>query len=157
MTGTFQIRKQNDGGVQELMEASTNVEFDVNYPVSFSTDGTIVAYASGSELLGVNNSEIAAPEFYEQTDIDDIATTAIKVLVSPVKENSLVEVLPSVTITDADTMAGYIGTKCDFDASLELVLGTVGTDAQVLDSKTYTAEDGTLTINPIVKFLSTVY
>lgn len=157
MTGTFQIRKQNDGGVQELINASTNVEFDVNYPVSFDTDGTLTAYASGAEIFGVNNTEFAAPEFFSQDDLDDIATTALTVLVSPVKSNSLVEVLSSVSVTDEDTMKGYIGSKVDFNASLAAVLGTAGTDAQVMDYKVYTATDGTLTINPIVKFLSTVY
>jgi len=157
MTGIFQIKKQNDGGVQELIELDTKVVLNVNDPVAFSTDGTIKAYASGDEIVGVNNSEMVAPEFYEQVDLDAVGTTPLKVLISPVKHNSLVEVLPSVTITDEATIKAEIGTKVDLNASLEVVLGTSGTDAQIVDYMKYTAKDGALNINPIVKFLSTQY
>jgi hypothetical protein len=157
MTGTFQIRKQNDGGVQELYNAATNVVFAVNDPVSYDTDGTLKAYATGGQIFGVNNSEMVAPEFYGQTDLDNIATTAVDVLISPVKLESQVEVLPSIAITDEATIKAVIGHKLDFNVSNELVLGLAGTDAQVVDYKVYTAKDGTLTINPIVIFLDTVY
>ena len=157
MTGTFQIRKQNDGGVQELREYNTKVTLAVGDPVAFSTDGTLKAYATGDEILGVNNSQMAAPEFYNQSDLDDIATTPVKVLISPIKGGeSEVEVIPSVAITAIATIEAVIGHKLDFNASNELVLGTPGTDAQVSGYKVYTAKDGSLTINPIVTFLSTV-
>ena len=158
MTGTFQIRKQNDGGVQELIEYNSKVVLAVNDPVSFSTDGTLKAYATGDELLGVNNSEIVAPEFYSQVDIDAIATTPVKVLISPVKKGeSEVEVLPSIAITAIATIEAEIGTKVDLNVSNEVVLGVAGTDARIIDYKVYTAKDGTLDINPIVVFLTTVF
>jgi hypothetical protein len=105
---------------------------------------------------------MAAPEFYNQTDLDDIATTAVKVLISPVKHNSNVEVLPAVAITGtmAEALAiiePVIGHKLDFNAGLEIVLGTPGTDAQIVDYMVYTAIDGAVNINPIVKLLITQY
>jgi hypothetical protein len=158
MTGTFQIRKQNDGGVQELREYNSKVVLAVNDPVAFSTDGTLKAYATGDEILGVNNSEIVAPEFYSQVDIDAIATTPVKVLISPVKQDeSEVEVIPSVAITAVATIEAVIGHKLDFNVSNELILGTPGTDAQVSGYKVYTAKDGDLNINPIVTFLDAVF
>ena len=158
MTGTFQIRKQNDGGVQELIEYNSKVVLAVNDPVSFSTDGTLKAYATGDEILGVNNSELVAPEFYNQEDLDAIATTPVKVLISPVKKDeSEVEVIPSVAITSVATIEAEIGLKRDFNVSNELVLGADGTDARIVDYKVYTAKDGSLTINPIVVFLTTVF
>ena len=156
MTGTFQIKKQNDGGVQELIEYNTKDILAVNDPVSFDTDGTVIAYAGG-QILGVNNSQMVAPEFYSQTDLDAVATTAVKVLISPVKQGvTEVEVVPSVAITAVATIEAVIGHKLDFVAN-ELVLGTPGTDAQVVDYMVYTAKDGTLTINPIVILLDAVF
>jgi hypothetical protein len=158
MTGTFQIKKQNDGGVQELREYNTKDVLLVGDPVALDTDGTVIAYGTGDEILGVNDSQMAAPEFYSQTDLDAIATTAVQVLISPVKEGeSEVEVLPSVAITAEATIEAVIGHKLDFNVSNELILGTPGTDAQVVDYMVYTAKDGTLTINPIVIFLDAVF
>lgn len=158
MTGVFQIRKQNDGGVQELREYDSKVVLAVGDPVSFSTDGTIKAYATGDVILGVNDSQMIAPEFYEQADLDAIATTPVTVLVSPIKQDeSEVEVVPAVAITDEAAMKGYIGLEYDFNVSNELVMTLAGTDARVSGYKKYTAKDGTATFNPIVTFNTAVF
>jgi hypothetical protein len=158
MTGKFQIKKQNDGGVQELREYNSKVVFAVNDPVSFDTDGTVKAYVSGEEILGVNSSEMVAPEFYSQTDLDAIATTAVKVLISPVKKDeSEVEVAPATPITDVATIEAEIGSKVDFNVSDQVVVGVAGTAARIVDYMVYTAKDGSLTINPIVTLLTTVF
>ena len=157
MTGTFQIKKQLDGGVQELLELESKVILAVNDPVAFSTDGTVVAYGTGDEIVGVNSSEMVAPEFYNAADLTGIAVTPVKVLISPVKSSSNVEVLPSVAITTEAAAKAEIGLLRDFNASNKLIAGIAGTDAQVVDYMVYTAKDGTLNINPIVKLLITQY
>jgi len=157
MTGLFQIKKQLDGGVQELLGMKSKVVLNVNDPVTLDTDGTIVKYASGDALLGVNNSEMVAPEFYNQADLDAIATTAVETLINPAKENTMIEVVPAVAITTQAAIDALIGYKADFDANLKLVTTAAGTDAQIVDFIKYTAKDGTLTFNPIVKALIRTY
>jgi len=157
MTGTFQIKKQLDGGVQELLELSTKDVLAVNDPVSFDTDGTLIPYATTLIAVGVNSSEMASPEFYDAADITNIGTTPVKVLISPIKHNSNVEVIPSVAITSEATIIAEIGQTAAFNSSLELIVGTPGVDAQIVDYMVYTAKDGSVTINPIVKLLITQY
>jgi hypothetical protein len=154
MTGVFQAKKKLGGGVQELTEQLSKVAHAVNYPVSYSgTDGTVVAYATGDEIYGLNQSQIVAPEFYDQVDIDAIASTPLTILVEPVTHLTQIEVIPSVAITVEATMIAEVGTKVDFNVSLEAVLGTPGTDAEIVSYNLYTNADGTININPIVRML----
>lgn len=158
MTGAFQIRKQNDGGVQELREYETTSVFAVGDPVGSDGAGNIIAWVSGAELLGVNDSQMVAPEFYSQADLDNIATVALPILISPIKEReSEVEVVPSVAITNESAMKAEIGSLCNINGSNQIVVGVLGTDCQIVDYKKYTAKDGSLTFNPIVVFTNTMF
>lgn len=157
MTGTFQIKKQLDGGVQELVELNTKDVLAVGDPVSFDTDGTLIPYATTLSIAGINNSQMSSPEFYDASAITAIATTPVKVLINPVKSETFVEVIPSVAITAVATIEAEIGQTAAFNAGLELIVGTPGVDAQIVDYMVYTTKAGVLNINPIVKLLKTVY
>lgn len=166
MTGAFQIKKQLDGGVQELIEMKAKTVLAVGDPVSVDTDGNLKAFATGEQIFGVNNSQIAAPEFYEQVDIDAIdATHQLTVLINPIKKDrTMIEVEPVTAITTQAAMDALMYDHFDFGTAgdaAKLVNATpvviASADATVVDFMKYTAKNGDLTFNPIVKMLNATY
>jgi len=96
---------------------------------------------------------------YEQIDLDNIGSTPLPILISPVKHQSWVEMLPLVAITDEATAKANIGLTRDITAAfaLDIAGAVVNSDATIVDYIKYTNADGSLNFNPVVVMNNTFF